>query len=126
MSSWAMFAPEWHSHRGGRHLALAYRRSIADLTGLDRAWVGAILVAGVTSLPELSTDFYAVRQGTPDLALGNLVGACMTNMVILSIADLLAVQVRILTRIAIDQALVGTIAVGLMALAAGVSQSTPA
>ncbi len=118
MAPWAVFALSGLAVvAAGIHLSRTGDR-IADLTGFGRAWVGAILVAGVTSLPELSTDFYAVRQGTPDLALGNLFGACMTNMLILSIADVLTVQVRLLTRVAINQALVGTIAIGLMALAA--------
>ena len=71
--------------------------------------MGAILVTGLTALPELSTGFYAVRQGIPDVVVDDLFGSCIVNMMSLSIADLLAVQVRILTRVAINQALVETI-----------------
>jgi cation:H+ antiporter len=48
--------------------------AIAQRTGLGGLWVGAILVAGATSLPEILTDLYAVRQGTPSLAFGYGVG----------------------------------------------------
>lgn len=92
--------------------------TIAERTGLGGAWVGAIFVAGATSLPELLTDIYAVRQGTPSLAVGDLFGSCMANMLILAIADLATRQVRVLTRVAIDQALVGSLGISLIATAA--------
>jgi cation:H+ antiporter len=80
--------------------------------------VGAILVAAATSLPELSTDLYAVRQGTPSLAVGDLFGSSMANMLILAIADIATHRVRVLTRVAINQALVGGLAIVLTAAAA--------
>lgn len=95
-----------------------YADRLAVVTGLGHAWIGAILVAAVTSLPELTTDLYAVRQGTPDLAIGDLFGSCMTNMLVLAVADLATRQVRILTRVVINQALVGSLAIGLIAIAA--------
>lgn len=121
----------------GQQLASA-GDTIAERTGLGRAWVGAILVAGATSLPELTTDLFAVRQGTPDLAIGDLFGSCMANMLILAVADLSLTRVRVLTRVAINQAIVGTLAVTLIAVAIagaltagelhvfGVGWSTPA
>lgn len=92
--------------------------TIAEVTGLGGAWVGAILVAAATSLPELATDGHAVLQGSPGLAVGDLFGSSMANMAILAIADLLHRQRHILTRVAINQALVGTLAVSLTILAA--------
>ena len=44
-----------------------YADAIADLTKLGRLLVGSILLAGATSLPELSVDLSAIRQGLPDL-----------------------------------------------------------
>jgi cation:H+ antiporter len=80
--------------------------------------VGAILVAAATSLPEITTDIYAVRQGTPSLAVGDLFGSCMANMLILGLADLATRHVRVLTRVAINQALVGALGISLIAAAA--------
>ncbi|RIK37868.1 MAG: hypothetical protein DCC58_17420 [Chloroflexi bacterium] len=92
--------------------------AISERTGLGRVWVGAILVAAATSLPELTTGLYAVRQGDVNLTVGNLFGASMANMLILAVADLTLTRVRVLTRVAINQAVVGTLAVALTATAA--------
>lgn len=91
---------------------------LSEVTGLGGAWIGAILVAGITSLPELATDIYAVRDGEHGLAVGDLFGSCMANMLILAVADLSTRQVRVLTRVAINQVLVGLLGVALLALAA--------
>jgi cation:H+ antiporter len=92
--------------------------AIAEGTGLGGAWIGAVLVAGATSLPELATDVYAVRAGLHTLAIGDLFGSCMANILILAIADLLVKQVRVLTRVAINQVLVGLLAISLLVIAA--------
>ncbi|MBI4501103.1 MAG: sodium:calcium antiporter [Gemmatimonadetes bacterium] len=92
--------------------------AIAATTGLGGLWVGAILVAAATSLPELSTDISAVLQGNPTLAVGDLMGSNMANMAILAVADLASFRTRILTRVAINQALVGLLSIGLTAIAA--------
>ncbi len=90
---------------------------IATETRLGGVWVGAILVAGATSLPELVTDVSAVRQGAPGIAAGDLFGSSMANMLILALADLLTRHTRILTRVALNQLAVGTLAICLTALA---------
>lgn len=92
--------------------------AIAARTGLGGLWVGAILVAAATSLPELSTDLSAVRQGHPSLAVGDLFGSNMANLAILAVADLAVRRTRILTRVAINQALVGVLGICLAAVAA--------
>ena len=91
--------------------------TIAAGTGLGGLWVGAILVAGVTSLPELTTDASAILQGNPDLAVGDLLGSSMANMMILAVADLLTRDTRLLTRVAVNQALLGSLAIFLTTMA---------
>jgi cation:H+ antiporter len=90
--------------------------SIAGMTGLGGAWIGAILVAGATSLPELVTDIAAVRNSNVGLAMGDLFGSTMANMVILAGADLATIRHRLLTRVAINQLLVGATAISLTAI----------
>lgn len=90
---------------------------IAEGTGLGGAWVGAILVAAATSLPELATDINAVLQDAPDLAVGDLFGSSMANLLILAVADQLTRSPRMLTRVATNQALVGVLGVALAAVA---------
>ncbi len=65
-----------------------YGDKIADLTGWGKAWVGLILMASVTSLPELITGISAVTiVNAPDLAAGDIFGSCVFNLLILSILD---------------------------------------
>jgi cation:H+ antiporter len=91
--------------------------AIATATGLGRVWIGSVLLAGATSLPELTTDVVAVRMGATDLALGDLFGSCMANMLILAVLDLVARPRGILKRVGLDHALVTCLAIGLNSLA---------
>lgn len=92
--------------------------AIAERTGLGGAWVGAILVAGATSLPELATGVYAVRSGSIALAIGDIFGSCMGNLMILAVADLAVRRVGMLGRIALNQVLVGLLGIILLTTAA--------
>jgi cation:H+ antiporter len=65
-----------------------YADSIAELTGLGRLLIGSVLLAGATSLPELTVDISAVRLGAVDLAVGDLVGSSLMNLLILAMLDL--------------------------------------
>ena len=58
---------------------------IAVETGLGRSFVGTILLALVTSLPEMVVTLSALRMGAFDLSLGNIFGSNMTNMFIMFI-----------------------------------------
>lgn len=67
---------------------IRYGDRIAALTGLSRSWVGLVLVATVTSLPELVTGLSAVAlAGAPDIAVGDALGSCVFNLAILAVAD---------------------------------------
>lgn len=57
-------------------------------SGLGRSFVGTMFVAFRTSLPELVTSLTVVRLGAPDLALGNIFGSNLFNMVLLVPLDL--------------------------------------
>lgn len=61
---------------------------IADCTGLSTAWVGALMLPMVTSLPELVTSTRAAAIGAPDLALGNIFGSNLYNLSLLAAMDL--------------------------------------
>lgn len=100
-------------------VALArYADQIAEATGLGRIWIGPVLLAAATSLPEAATDVAAVRFGAPDLAAGDLFGSSMANMLILGIIDLLSPRAQVLRRAALDHALSAALAIALNALAA--------
>lgn len=91
--------------------------AIAERTGLGGLWVGAILVSAATSLPEITTDVSAVRQGTPSLAVGDLFGSNMANLTILAVADLLTRHTRMLARVALNQLAVGSVGICLTSIA---------
>jgi cation:H+ antiporter len=95
-----------------------YADAIAEATKLGRLWVGSVLLAGATSLPELTTDISAVRFGATDLAAGDLFGSSMANMLILAVIDLLPPRKQVLQQVAFDHALAANLAISLNALAA--------
>lgn len=66
--------------------------AIAEMTGVGDGFVGILLIAGVTSLPELVAMIAAVRFGAYDMAVGNLFGSNVFNMFALALADLFYVQ----------------------------------
>ncbi len=61
---------------------------IATATGLGGTFIGTTLVAFTTSAPELVTSITAIRMGSIDLAVGNVLGSNIFNMNILVISDL--------------------------------------
>ncbi len=80
-------------------LLAKYGDVLADKTGLGRAWVGAILIAGVTSLPELATGVSAVAWlNAPNLAAGSILGSCLFNLALIAVMDLAYQPGRILTK----------------------------
>ena len=65
-----------------------YGDVLGEKTGLGRSWIGVVLLAATTSLPELFTGFGATALAAlPDIALGDVLGSCMFNLVILSLMD---------------------------------------
>ncbi|MBL8858777.1 MAG: sodium:calcium antiporter [Planctomycetes bacterium] len=91
--------------------------AIAEHTRLGRVWVGTVLLAAATSLPELMTDIAAVRIGAIDLAAGDLFGSCMANMLILALVDLALPKRQVLQHASGGHALTSSLAVGLVAIA---------
>jgi len=97
--------------------------TIADATGLGRAWIGVILLAGSTSLPEITTDVNAAVLGVPDIGVGDLMGSTLANMLILALLDLVYAKRQILQKVAINHAVVGLLAIALTMIA-GIAMAT--
>lgn len=73
----------------GKNIA-KYADVIAEKKGLSRLWIGVILVALATSLPELFTGVGSVVfVDAPDITVGNLFGANSYNLLNIGIIDLL-------------------------------------
>jgi len=91
---------------------------IAEATGLGRLLVGSLFLAVATSLPEMSVTLSAVRRGYSDLAVGDLLGATLFNLLTLSLIDLLhKSRGRMFSRAAAAHALSATMSISMTALA---------
>lgn len=83
---------------------------IAVRTGLGGVVIGTVLMAGATSLPELTSSVAAFRSGLPDLAAGNFFGSSMVNMPVLALIDLFYRQTPLLRGAAISHSLTAALA----------------
>jgi cation:H+ antiporter len=61
---------------------------IAQVTGWGASFVGSLLLAITTSLPEVTVAFAAVRIGAVDLAVADLLGVNMLDLTYIFINDL--------------------------------------
>lgn len=93
-----------------------YGDIIAVRTGLSGMFIGTILMAGATSLPELLSAVNALSIDSPGLAAGSMFGSGMFNMFMLAVIDLLNQQARVLRRVAMNHALTASLANLLTAL----------
>ncbi|MEA1871439.1 MAG: sodium:calcium antiporter, partial [Candidatus Bipolaricaulota bacterium] len=62
-------------------------KAIAENTALSASFMGAILVAIATSLPELATSIGALKIKAYDMIVGNLFGSNMFNILTVFFAD---------------------------------------
>lgn len=95
-----------------------YGDVIAVRTQLGGLFVGTVLLAAATSLPELITAISSFRLGAPDLAAGNFFGSNLVNMFLLALVDLANYRVPLLRSQAITQTLTAALAAALMTVAA--------
>ena len=91
---------------------------IAARTGLGHLWVGSLLIAGATSLPELVTNVTAVRIDNPGLAAGNILGANMLNVSNLAVIAAIFGGREIYRRLSKGQEYLAIVAFAMTALAA--------
>lgn len=94
-----------------------HANAIADATGLGRLWIGTVLLAASTSLPELTVDVNAALLDAADIGVGDLMGSTLANMLVLALLDLSRGRRPIFDQASPDHVLVGTLAVVLTAMA---------
>ncbi|MEC9321365.1 MAG: sodium:calcium antiporter, partial [Chloroflexota bacterium] len=96
---------------------------IAFKTGLGRSFVGVVLLATATSLPELGTGISSVTiiggASGADLAAGDAFGSNLFNLLIIGILDLLWRRGSILATLGSSVALVGLLGAGVIVIAGG-------
>ncbi len=57
--------------------------SVAESLGVSQSVIGLTIVAGGTSLPELATSVVAARKGQSALAIGNVIGSNVFNILLI-------------------------------------------
>jgi cation:H+ antiporter len=95
-----------------------YGDELAEKTGWGKLWVGTILVSVSTSLPELSINISAVwLEKSPGLALGNVFGANMINIFVISLVALMFGIRNLFGHQGADTQVLVKVGIGLVALA---------
>jgi len=106
-----------------RSLNLWFGDAIGKKTGLGGLWVGLVLLAVITSAPELVTGISSAALVDPevghDLALGTLFGSCLFNLSILALLDILHRPAPILSQVSLRHVASAGVGILLMAIAAG-------
>ncbi len=95
----------------GSNIAVDSATAIAQIIGLSEKFIGLTIVALGTSLPELVTSVTAARKGNADIAIGNIVGSNIFNILFVLGTSALIIPITFEASFAIDT---------IIAIAAGV------
>ena len=68
---------------GGSNLFVDSASSVATQLGISEGVIGLTVVAGGTSLPELATSVVAARKGQSAIAIGNVIGSNVFNILMI-------------------------------------------
>jgi len=91
-------------------------KDISELMGWGQSFVGTLLVAAVTSAPEAAVTLSALRIGAFDMAIANLLGSNLFNILILAVDDLFYREGPLLAHVDSSHALTAFTAVMMSAL----------
>ena len=92
--------------------------TVAAGTGLGGLWIGSLLLAASTSLPEVFTSLNAAALDAPDVGVADLLGASLANMLILALLDSTHPRQRMLHQVATEHTLLGLLGIVLAAITA--------
>ena len=95
----------------GSNIAVDSATAIAEIIGLSEKFIGLTIVALGTSLPELVTSVTAARKGNADIAIGNIVGSNIFNILFVLGTSALIIPITFESSFVIDS---------IIAIAAGV------
>ena len=96
-----------------------YSDAIAARTGISRGFIGILLLAAITSLPELAVTLSAVKINNSALAIADLLGSNLFNIVIIAVVAIFLKQGQFVLRLNKNHILPAGAGVLLMAIAAG-------
>lgn len=95
-----------------------YGEAIAVNTKLGGLWVGSIILAGATSLPEMITAISSGVLNLPNIALGNVFGSNIFNVIIIAVMDIVERKSAIFAKISPGHILAATYGMLLSSIAA--------
>ena len=104
----------------GADVAVDAATSLARIFGLSERFIGLTVVALGTSLPELFTSVTAARKGNADIAIGNIVGSNIFNILFVVGLSAMIVPVPFTPNFRIDT--IVAIAAGVMLLLCSLRQ----
>ena len=73
----------------GAELVLQMSSKVAGTFGISSAIIGLTIVAAGTSIPDIAASVVAIRRGETDMAVGNLIGSNISNIVFVLNATLI-------------------------------------
>lgn len=88
----------------GSNVAVDAATELARIFGMSERFIGLTIVALGTSLPELFTSVVAARKGNADIAIGNIVGSNIFNILFVVGLSSLIVDVPFAANFRIDMA----------------------
>jgi len=91
-------------------------KDISDMMGWGQSFVGTLLVAAVTSAPEAAVTISALRIGALDMAIANLLGSNLFDIIILAVDDVFYTRGSLLAHVDASPRLTAFTAVMMSAL----------
>ena len=67
----------------GSNIFVGHATSLATTLGVSDAVIGITILGAGTSLPELATSAVAALKGRTSMALGNVIGSCLFNILMI-------------------------------------------
>lgn len=86
----------------GSDVSVSAAKAIASAAGLSERFIGLTVVALGTSLPELCTSITAAKKGKADIAIGNIVGSNLFNILFVVGTTALITPVAFQTKFIVD------------------------
>ncbi len=100
------------------HFLASSADTVAERTGLSRSFIGVVMLATATSLPELATGISSiVLLDAPDLAIGDAFGSNLFNLLIIGLADLYWQNGPVLNAVTRTSVMIGALGAGLIGIA---------
>jgi len=66
-----------------------YGDAIGKASGIGQGWIGLLLLATITSIPELTTTITGAAIDVPNIAVGNALGSNLFNLAIVVVIDIM-------------------------------------